>query len=165
MVRIEDMSQTERQAWIALMVDVTVFVIFIKGMTTAFSIDTLSAAALSSLVIGLIVTTVVLHIIIQSVFTLRKRGDSDDDVKDERDIRVERKGSTYGFYILAILVNILVGHIVIQNGLNAIPDITDKHQSFFDYTNTSHLVFALIFAAFLGDIVKNAVMIREYRRA
>lgn len=164
MTLIEDMSETQRQAWITLIVDLVVFVVFLKGMTTGRSIDTLGASQLSSFVIGLIVTTIVLHIIIQSVFAARKRGEPDDDLKDERDIRIEHKGASYGFYVLSILVSILIGHIVIQNGLNAIPEISEKHQSFFDYMNTSHLVFALIFATFLGDIAKNVVMLLAYRR-
>jgi len=47
--------------------------------------------------------------------------------------------------------------------LESIPEIAGKQQSFFDYTNTSHLVFALILAAFIGDMIKNAVMILSYR--
>ncbi len=162
MTRIEDMSETERQSWVTLIVDVAVFFIFIKGMTTAGSIDTLSAPALSSFILGLIITTVILHIIIQSIFAARKRSE-DDDLKDERDVRIERKGASYGFYVVAILLNILIGHIVIQNGIDALPNVTDRYEGFFDYTNTSHLVFALTFAAFLGDIVKNTVMILAYR--
>jgi len=166
MTYIEDMSETQRQAWITLLVDTAVFVVFIKGMTSGLSIDTLSAAGLSKFVLGLIVTTVILHIIIQSVFAGRTRLENEADdrgLKDERDIRIERKGASYGFYVLSILISILIGHIVIQNGLESIPEIAGKQQSFFDYTNTSHLVFALILAAFIGDMIKNAVMILSYR--
>jgi len=131
-------------------------------MTTGFSIDTLSAADLSKLVLSLIIITIILHIIIQSVFAARTRG-LENDLKDERDVRIERKGASYGFHILSIFLTIIIGHIVIQNGLDSLPDISEKHQAVFDYTNTSHLVFALITAAFLGDIIKNAVMLWAYR--
>ena len=159
---LEDMSETHRQSWITLIVDVAVFIVFWKAMTTGWSIDTLSPAGLSQLVIGLIIITIVLHIIIQSIFAVRTRNDKTKD-KDEWDIEIERKGATRGFYVLSIFLAIIVGHIVIQNGLNAIPEISEKHQTFFDYTNTSHLVFALITASFMGDIVKNATMILAYR--
>ena len=163
MTRIEDMSETQRQAWITLIVDVTVFVIFLKGMMTGGSIDTLSPGQLSAFVIGLIVMTVILHIIIQSVFAARKRGEPDDDMKDERDVRIERKGASSGFFILAIFINILVGHIVIQNSVEGLADDRVSFVSVFDFTNTSHLVFVLLAAAFLADIVKNGVMILAYR--
>jgi hypothetical protein len=163
MTKIEDMSETERQAWITLIVDVSVFFVFLRGMTTAWSIDTLSAPGLSKLVVGLIIITIILHIIIQSLFAVRSQGE-DRALKDERDLRIERKGASLGFFVLAILLNIIIGHIVISNGLNAMPEIAGKQQTVFDYTNTSHLVFALLSAAFIGDIVKNASMILSYRR-
>ena len=163
MTLIEDMSETHRQAWITLIVAATVFVIFLRGMMTGGSIDTLSPANLSGFIIGLIVTTVILHIIIQSVFAARKRGEPDDDIKDERDVRIERKGASYGFYVLAIFINILVGHLVIQNSIEALDSERVSFIPIFDFANPSHLVFALLLAAFLGDIIKNGVMIWAYR--
>ena len=164
MTKIEDMSEPERQSWVTLMVDVCVFVVFLKAMTTGYAIDTLSASGLSKLVLSLIVITIVLHVVIQSFFAIRTAGQA-DELKDERDIQIERKGASLGFYVLSILLTILIGHIVIQNGLNAIPEISEKHQSFFDYTNTSHLTFALISTVFIADIAKNAVMLLAYRRS
>ncbi len=163
MTLIQDMSETQRQAWVTIIVDVCVFIYFLKKMTTAGSIDTLSASGLSTLMIGLIITTIILHAIIASVFAVRKGGDGEDDIKDERDVRIERKGATYGFYFLAIFMNIIIGHIVIQNGLDNLPNTTAGYDGPFDYTNTSHLVFALTCAAFIGDIIKNGVMIWAYR--
>ena len=110
----------------------------------------------------MIITTIILHTVIASVFAGRKRRD-DDGLKDERDIRIERKGATYGFYFLAIFMNIIIGHIVIQNGLDNLPNTIAGYDGPFNYTNTSHLVFALTVAAFLGDIIKNGVMILAYR--
>ena len=164
MTRIEDMSETQRQAWITLIVDVAVFVIFLRGMMTGRSIDTLSPGHLSAFIISLIVTTIVLHIIIQAVFAARKRGEPDDDLKDERDVRIERKGASYGFYVLTLFINLLVGHIVLQNSIEGLADDRVSFVSVFDFTNTSHLVFALLFAAFVADIIKNATMIIAYRR-
>jgi len=163
MTLIEDMSETQRQAWVTLLVDVSVFIYFLKKMTTGGSIDTLSASGLGALMIGIIITTIILHAVIASVFELRKRKDDDADIKDERDIRIERKGATYGFYFLVGFMNIIIGHIVIQNGLDNLPNTTAGYDGPFDYTNTSHLVFALTAAAFIGDIIKNSVMILAYR--
>ncbi len=162
MTLIEDMSETQRQAWVTLIVDVFVFVYFLKNIMTAGSIDTLSASGLSKLMIGVIITTIILHAVIASVFAMRKQGE-DEDIKDERDIRIERKGATFGFYFLAVFMNIIIGHIVIQNGLDNLPNATEGYAGPFDYTNTSHLVFALTCAAFIGDIIKNSVMVLAYR--
>jgi len=159
---IEDMSETQRQAWVTLIVDFFVFIYFLRAMTTSWSINTLSAIGLGSLMIGVIITTIILHAVIAAVFAARARSD-DEGLKDERDVRIERKGATYGFYFLAIFMNIIIGHILIQNGLDNLPNTTSGYVGPFDYTNTSHLVFALTAAAFIGDIIKNGVMVLAYR--
>lgn len=162
MTLIEDMSESQRQAWITLIVDITVFLVFLKGMLKNYAIETLSAQVLSQFIISLIAITIILHIVIQSIFAARLKL-RENPLKDERDLRIQRKGASYGFWVLAILINILIGHIVIQNGLNMVPEISSNRQFAFDYTNTSHLVFALIFIVYLADIIKNAVMVQAYR--
>ena len=164
MTLIEDMSETQRQAWVTLIIDLFVFIYFLRTMTTSRSIDTLSANGLGSLMIGLIIMTIILHVVIAAVFAARGRSD-DEGLKDERDVRIERKGATYGFYFLAIFMNIIIGHIVIQNGFDNLPNTTAGYVGPFDYTNTSHLVFALTAAVFIGDIIKNGVMVLAYRGA
>ena len=62
-------------------------------------------------------------------------------------------------------MNIIIGHIVIQNGFDNLPNTTACYVGPFDYTNTSHLVFALTAAVFIGDIIKNGVMVLAYRGA
>ncbi len=161
MTRIEDMSETQRRAWMTLIVDVAVFLVFLRGATTDWSIDTLSAGGQTSLFIGVIIMTIILHAIIASLFEQRQRKDDITD-KDERDINIERKGASYGFYFLAIFLNLIVGHIVLQNSFDNFPEATAGYDAVFDYRNTSHLVFALLSAAFIGDIIKNATMIFAY---
>ena len=164
MTRIEDMSETQRKAWMTLIVDVAVFLYFIKAMTTDFAVDTLSSGALISLFIGIIVITIIMHAVIASIFAVRKNAD-EPDFKDERDIKIERKGASYGFYFLAIFLNIIVGHIILQNSIEGLEGELGDYQGPFDFRNTSHLVFALLSAAFIGDIIKNGIMILSYRKA
>lgn len=161
MTLIKDMSETQRQAWITLIVDVTVFVYFFRRATTSWRIDTLEPRELSLLFIGVIIATVIMHIIIQSIFAARAHSE-EEDLKDERDVRIERKGAASGFYFLALCVNLIIGHIVLQNGIDVYPETAKGYRGLFDYTNTSHLVFALLFAAFMADIIKNSVMVSAY---
>ena len=162
MIRIEDMSETHRQAWTTLIVDSFVFLYFVKAMTTAGSIDTLAPSDLAGLFIGIIIITIILHAVIAAVFEVRQRSD-DDNLKDERDIEIERKGASYGFYFLAIFLNILVGHIVLENSFTGLEHQFGEYEGVFSYKNTSHLVFFLLSAAFIGDIIKNGIMILSYR--
>ena len=164
MTRIEDMSETERKAWVTLIVDVAVFIFFIRRMTIDWSIHTYSPRELLSIFIAVIVITIVMHAIIAGIFESRKRKD-DIGEKDERDIKIERMGASYGFYFLAIFVNILVGYIILQNSIEGLDAAAGAYEGPFDFRNTSHLVFALIGAAIIGDIIKNGRMILAYRGA
>jgi len=164
MTLIEDMSETQRQAWITLLVDGAVFIYFWAKMTTAGSIDTLTPSGLGYLALKVIIITIVLHAIINAVFAARTRGEH-DSFKDERDIEIERKGNSYGFYVLSAFVYILAGQILLQNGFDTIPNTGEDYgyKSWFDYQNTSHLVFALFTASFVSDIIRNGAMILSYR--
>jgi len=164
MTYIEDMSETQRQAWITLIVDVFVFIYFVGKITGGFTILTLSASGLSYLMLKVVIITVIMHAIIHGVFAARRRSD-DDLIKDERDIRIERKGNSYGFFILAAFLYVIIFQILLQNGFDGLdnPQSNHSYKSWFNYTNTTHLVFALTAASFAADIVRNSVMIMTYR--
>lgn len=155
MTRIEDMSETHRRAWATLIVDVAVFSYFLRKMITSVSVNDFAPSELVGIFIGIIITTIILHAIIASVFALRKR-DDDIDLKDERDILIERKGASYGFGFLAVFVNILAGQLLLETTLTEYTGLTVVN-------NTSHMFFVLVAAAFIGDIIKNAVMVMSYR--
>lgn len=167
MTLIEDMSETQRQAWITLLVDCAVFIYFVGKMTFGRTIETLSAAGLGKIMLTIIIFTIVAHIIIHSVFGARlaTKNLEEGGLKDERDVRIERKGNSYGFHVLAAFVYVLIFQILLQNGLDGVPNTGADYgyKSWFDYTNTTHLVFGLASAAFIADIVKNLVMILAYR--
>jgi len=167
MTLIQDMSETQRQAWITIIVDSAVFIYFFGKMTTAGSINTLSPHGLSKLMLGVIIFTVIMHAVINAVFAARmaKEDIEEEGLKDERDIRIERKGNSYGFYVLAAFVYVIIFQVILQSGLDGIPNTGEDYgyKSWFDYQNTSHLVFALATASFVADIIKNGVMILAYR--
>ena len=162
MTRIEDMSETERKAWVTFMVDVAVLIFFVRRMTIDWSIHTYSSAELLAIFIAVIVITVVLHGIIAGVFESRKRKD-DIAEKDERDISIERTGATFGFYFLAIAINILIGHIILQNSVEGLENVRERFEAPFDFRNVSHLFFALMSLSLIADILKNGRMILAYR--
>jgi len=165
MTYIEDMSETQRQAWITIIVDSAVFIYFLGKMMTGLSIDTLSPSGLSYLMIKVIIFTAIAHAIISGVFAARKRLEGEDEIKDERDIRIERKGNSYGFYFLAAFLYVIVGQILLQNGFDGIQNTGEDYgyKSVFDYKNTSHLIFALVAASFVADIIRNGVMVFAYQ--
>lgn len=159
MTRIQDMSETERQSWATLIVDGFVFFWFCKQMTRGFGrnfgIETFGAKGLVSIYITVIIITIILHGIIAAIFAARRRQDETLE-KDERDILIERKGAAYGFGFLAIAINIVVVQLLIENSFAG-------YEMLFTLSNVSHLFFILLSVAFIGDIIKNGVMVLSYR--
>lgn len=159
MTLIEDMSETERQSWMTLMVDVCVFIWFVGKMTYGsfmnWSLETHSPGGLVSIFVGVIVVTIILHAVIAGVFEMRKRADHSEE-KDERDINIARRGAAAGFAFLAIAVNVIAAQIIIENSI-------EGYEFWLSLKNTSHMVFVLLGSAFIGDIIKNGVMVYAYR--
>lgn len=159
MTRIEDMSETERQSWMTLIVDVFVFIWFWKQMTSgfgqSFQIMDYPIKGIVSNYVAVIVITILLHIGISIYFEMRRRKD-DDKSKDERDLIIERKGAANGFRFLAIAINVVIVQILLENSLNG-------HETFVSLAKVSHLYFVLLAVAFIGDIIKNGTMVLAYR--
>ena len=155
MTKIEDMSETEWQAWATLIVDVFVFIWFIQKMTFGTRIESHTPDGLVGIFFGVIITTIILHAMIAAIFALRKR-QGEADVKDERDILIERQGAAFGFTFVTVIVNIIIGHYLIENTL-------EGYESVVSLQNPSHMFFALMSAMFIGDIIKNGVMVLAYR--
>ncbi|MGB0906932.1 MAG: hypothetical protein ACPGVT_05510 [Maricaulaceae bacterium] len=157
MVRIEDMSELERQSWITLLADIAVFGYFKSKMTNGFELVTHSASDLGAIYIALIIATIIMHIVIASIFTVRKRDEVD---ADERDREIESRGDRAGFWCVTILVNIIIFTLLAEY---TFPD-TDYYNPPMSVMGPSNMFFALISVMFIGDIVKRAVMVWEYRR-
>ena len=166
--RLEDMSETERQSWATLIVDVCVFAWFLKMMTGGFGRFQLRVSEASDLVgimIGLIVVTAILHAIIAAIFEWRKDKE-DTGEKDERDLNIMRRGASAGFWVVTIAINVIAFTLLLEYSAD-----TGAKTFMGDYSppisvlSPPAMFFALMVTAFLGDIVKNVVMLFAYRGA
>ena len=159
MTRLEDMSETERQSWMTLLVDGAVFTWFVGKMThgrlPSLSLETIAPSGLMKIYIGVIVVTIILHAVIAGLFAARRRSDHSTD-KDERDILIDRKGAAYGFGFLAVMINILTFMYLFENTV-------EGYDFWLSLNNVSHMFFVLLAMAFVGDIIKNAVMVIAFR--
>lgn len=161
MTLIKDMSETERQSWMTLIADVSVFYWFWQKMTygrmPSFRIERYEPGVLLSIFITAIVLTIILHVVIASIFGLQK-GDDDDEGVDERDITIQRKGAAYGFGFLAVAINIILGQMLLENTI-------EGYEFALSLNHMSHMFFVLMAITFIGDIIKNGVMVMAYRNA
>ena len=159
MTRIEDMSETERQSWMTLIVDVFVFFWFLQRMTYGAGIsshlESHSPSELWTIFLGVIVVTIILHAVIASVFAARKRKE-DTEAKDERDVDIERKGAACGFGFLAVMINIVIGQYLIELAI-------EGYEFWLSLQNPAHMFLVLMSVAFIGDIIKNGTMVLAYR--
>ncbi|WP_371397091.1 hypothetical protein [Fretibacter rubidus] len=163
--KLEDMSETERQSWATLIVDVCVFIWFLKQTTThigSLALREMSASDLFGVYVGLIIVTVILHAIIAAVFETRKRKDH-TTAKDERDIEIERRGSANGFWVLTIAVNIIIFTLLFEHASAQGADVLAGYAPPFSVLAPPAMFFALMAVIFIGDIVKNATMVLAYR--
>ena len=166
--RLEDMSEVERRSWATLIVDVAVFIWFWSKMTGGVNLSALpklvvtNGSALVSIFISLIITTIVLHAIIAGIFAARAGEDTGE--KDERDIDIERRGAAAGFWVLTIALNVIAITLLIEYSAEAAEGtLVEGYAPPFSVISPPHMFFALMVLAFVGDIVKNAVMILAYR--
>lgn len=159
MTKIEDMSETERQSWSTLIVDSFVFVWFLNQTTYGswMNVDILNrpAGEIMQIFIGLIIVTVILHAIIASVFAVRQRQENVLE-KDERDIDIERKGAALGYGFLVLAINVIIVTQLLQYTLA-------DYEPPLSLIEPPHMFFALMCTAFIGDIIKNGVMVLAYR--
>ena len=166
--KLEDMSETERQSWATLIVDVCVLAWFLNKTTyslTSLTLRETQAGTLVGIYIGVIIVTIILHSVIAGIFALRERADH-SHAKDERDINIERRGAASGYWVVAIAINVIIATLLLEYAAAQGADtVFGDYRSPISVLSPPFMFFALMITAFLGDIVKNAVMVAAYRRA
>ena len=157
MTRIEDMSETERQAWITLLADGAVFAYFWSKTTIGFSPKLIHTDMkdFGGIILGVVIMTIIVHAVIAAIFERRKRQESVE--KDERDIAIERKGAFWGYHLMqfgvgGVIVTLLL-HTLISSGYT--PPLSIE--------KPAEIIFALLVVGYVADLVKQGVMIWAYR--
>ena len=156
MTKIEDMSETQRQAWITLLADGAVFAYFWSKTTMGLSPQLIhtNMQDFSKIILGVIIVTVIFHSVIGAIFDMRKRKEAYK--KDERDIAIERKGAHWGYRLM-------------QWGLGGIIVTLLMHNLISDYAppisiqKPAEIIFAMLVVSYVADLVKQGVMIWAYR--
>jgi len=159
MTRIEDMSETQRQSWITLIADGAVFIWFWQKMTAGLSPQVVynEMSEFGEIILGVIIVTIIMHVIISSIFELRKREDTYE--KDERDIQIEHKGAHWGYGILQFGIGSIIFMLFMHNSFGA------EYTPTFSIQTPIEIIFALLVVSYIASLVKHGVMIMAYRAA
>ena len=157
MTRIEDMSETQRQAWITLLADGAVFAYFWSKTTIGLSPKLIhtNMDEFGTIIIGVVIATIITHAVIASIFEMRSRKEAYE--KDERDIAIECKGAHLGYRIMqwgvgGVIITLLLHSLI---GADYIPPISIQ--------KPAEIIFALLVVSYVADLAKQAVMILAYR--
>ena len=156
MTKIEDMSETQRQAWITLLADGAVFAYFWSNTTMGLSPQLIhtNMEGFSRIILSVVIVTIIVHSVIGAIFDMRKRKEAYK--KDERDIAIERKGAHWGYRLM-------------QWGLGGIIVTLLMHNLISDYAppisiqKPAEIIFAMLVVSYVADLVKQGVMIWAYR--
>lgn len=157
MTRIEDMSETERQSWITILADGAVFIYFMQKLTTGMPprLVYIDMTEYGIAIIAVVIATVILHVAISVVFDMRKRKEAFET--DERDVQIERKGAHWGYRVMQFGL----GFVIITMFAHNVVGSTYKPPMSIE--KPAEVIFALMIVAYVADLVKHAIMLKEYR--
>jgi len=157
MTKIEDMSETQRQAWITLLADGAVFAYFWSKTTIGLSPKLIHTEIkdFSGIILSVVIATVIVHSVIGAIFDMRKRKEAYK--KDERDIAIERKGAHWGYRLMqwglgGIIITMLLHNLV---GPDYTPPISIQ--------KPAEIIFAMLVVSYAADLTKQVIMILAYR--
>ena len=158
MTRLAEMSATQRQSWLVLLADGAVFFWFWQKMTVGFSLMPINydMDQFGSIVIGLIILTIILHVAISITFEIA--ANNADKTKDERDISIERQGTHWGYRVLQFGVGAVVFGILMTAAFG------EDYQAPLNFETPVQIVFYLMVISYIADLVKHVVIIYRYGR-
>ena len=158
MAKIQDMSRTERQSWLVLLADGTVFFWLWQKMTMGLSPVPIAydMNEFGKIILSAVALTVVLHVIISTIFELSAKDEKGG--RDERDDLIERRGAFWGYRILQTGIGIVVvGMFLAAISGEGVPN-------FYTISTPVQIIFALMVTSYVADLVKHGVMIHGYGR-
>ena len=157
MTKIDDMSETQRQAWITLLADGAVFAYFWSKTTIGLSPKLIHTEIedFSGIILSVVIATIIVHSVIGAIFDMRKRKEAYK--KDERDIAIERKGAHWGYRLMqwglgGIIITMLLHNLV---GPDYAPPISIQ--------KPAEIIFAMLVVSYVADLTKQVIMIWAYR--
>jgi len=150
------MSEHEKIAWWSLGSGVLIWLFLGTRFTEDWQIVELPPGDAVATYVQMIVLWIVAAVV-PAVFTARNPAEL---VKDERDRTIDAKGDRWEGYAVLVAINVFIVQLLAGE--------FDPHHSAslpgLDLRSTTAVVFALLTALFLGDAVKQAVILWQYRK-
>jgi hypothetical protein len=150
------MSQHEKTAWWSLGSGVLIWLFLGMRFTEDWQILDLPPWH----AVGIYVQMIVLWIVAAVVPAVLAARNPAELAKDERDHAIDAKGGRWEGYAVVIAINVFIVQLLAgqfyQDRTASLPGL--------DLGSTTAIIFALLTALFLGDAVKQAVILWQYRK-
>jgi len=150
------MSEHEKTAWWSLGAGVLIWLFLGSRFTENWQIVELPPGQAVATYVQMIVLWIVAAVV-PAVLAARNPAEL---AKDERDRAIDAKGGRWEGYVVVIAINVFIVQLLAgefyQDRTASLPGL--------DLGSTTAIVFALLTALFLGDAVKQAVILWQYRK-
>jgi hypothetical protein len=150
------MSQHEKTAWWSLGSGVLIWLFLGMRFTEDWQVLDLPPGHAVGIYVQMIVLWIVAAVV-PAVFAARNPAEL---AKDERDRAIDAKGGRWEGYAVVIAINVFIVQLlageIYRDRTASLPGL--------DLGSTTAIIFALLTALFLGDAVKQAVILWQYRK-
>jgi hypothetical protein len=150
------MSEHEKTAWWSLGSGILIWLFLGMRFTEDWQIVDLPPGHAVAIYVQMIVLWIVAAVV-PAVLAARNPA---EQAKDERDRAIDAKGGRWEGYVVVIAINVFIVQLLAgefyRDRTASLPGL--------DLGSTTAIVFALLTALFLGDAVKQAVILWQYRK-
>ncbi len=153
-----DISAREKNIWIEFTITAAVSVYYFYSSYRLSGWTQIASYEMGILVRNVIILSIVASIILYALFARET-----PEQKDERDLAIESKGNALGYYSLTILCSLLIGAIMLSEGILLIAEsgtLIGETSSLNSAVAMHLILIALMFSA----LFKQATQLFFYRR-
>tara|TARA_R110002096_G_scaffold416576_2_gene619236 strand:- start:49464 stop:49919 length:456 start_codon:yes stop_codon:yes gene_type:complete len=147
-----DLSNREKEIWIELVVSMAVAIYYFTNAYNAGALFNIVNAELGKVVVNAIILSITSTIVLSIVFKQKST-----EAKDERDIAIESKANSYSYYGLCVFITIIIGHIMISEGIGYFDNETPVS------LDSSAIMHLLLVSMIVAGAIKSVTQIIHYR--
>ncbi|MGB0449521.1 MAG: hypothetical protein ACPGF6_02940 [Porticoccaceae bacterium] len=153
-----DISAREKNIWIEFTITAVVSLYYFYSSYRLSGWTEIASYEMGILVMNVIILSVVASIILYALFAREN-----PEQKDERDLAIESRGNALGYYSLTILCSILIGIIMLSEGILLIGE-TGSLTGQTSGINSAIAMHLILIALMISALFKQATQLFFYRR-
>ncbi|MCF6193832.1 MAG: hypothetical protein L3J46_05820 [Kangiellaceae bacterium] len=157
---LKNSSYSEKSNWVELVTSAAVAVYYFTQLSHLPGSIATHPTALGWLVVKVIVISIILAIIVASIFGLT---DDKSDMEDERDVLIRRKSTVWSYWSLQIGIAIIMVQVFLNATLN-LDESLNGIGIFREFPLIDLMFHGIMFLTFFVQIMQNSLEIFFQRR-